>query len=139
MLACAALAQGVAAQHYPSKIIKLVNPYAAGGPFDSVARNRQPAGRVARTTDHHREPAWRRRDDRCSLRVQGSPRLSRPIVNTVYEALAKVMGSPQIKKALQDQQGAEVTMLAPDEFATHLQKERGELVGIIRAIQLKVD
>ena len=37
-LACATLAQTAAAQAYPSKIIKLVNPYAAGGPFDLISR-----------------------------------------------------------------------------------------------------
>jgi len=71
--------------------------------------------------------------------VFGPARLPRNIVNTLHQALAKVMSSPQIKARLQEQQGAEVTMLGPDEFAAHLQKEQGELVRIIRSINLKAD
>ena len=31
-------AQGAWGQAYPARVIRLVNPYAAGGPFDLVAR-----------------------------------------------------------------------------------------------------
>ena len=65
--------------------------------------------------------------------------LPRPIVNAVYLGLAKVMTSPQIRTRLQEQQGAEVTLLAPDEFLAHLQKEHGELVSIIKSIGLKAE
>jgi len=71
--------------------------------------------------------------------VFGPAHLPQPIVNTVYQGLAKVMASPEVKKRLQDQQGAEVTVLAPQAFASHLQHERGELVPLIKSIGLKAE
>ena len=71
--------------------------------------------------------------------VFGPAHLPRNIVDTLHQALAKVMNSPQIRAKLRDQQGAEVTMLGPDEFAAHLHKEQSELVRIIKAINLKVE
>ena len=71
--------------------------------------------------------------------VFGPAHLPQPIVNTVYQGLAKVMASPEVKKRLQDQQGAEVTVLAPQAFAAHLQHERSELVPLIKQIGLKAD
>ena len=49
------------------------------------------------------------------------------------------MNSPQIKARLRELQGAEVTMLAPDEFMLHLQKEQGKLVRLIKSINLKAE
>lgn len=71
--------------------------------------------------------------------IFGPARLPAPIVTTLYQGLRKVMSSPEIKTRLQDQQGAEVTVLAPAEFQAHLQKEQLDLVRIIKAIGLKAE
>jgi tripartite-type tricarboxylate transporter receptor subunit TctC len=71
--------------------------------------------------------------------VFGPAGLPRPVTNTVYQALAKVMSSPQMKARLQAQQGAEVTVMSPDELLKHLQREHKELVGIIKSIGLKAE
>lgn len=71
--------------------------------------------------------------------IFGPARLPLPIVSTLYQAIAKVMSSPEIKTRLQQQQGAEVTVLAPKEFTAHLQAEQVELVRIIKAVGLKAE
>ena len=71
--------------------------------------------------------------------IFGPARLPQPIVNTLYPAIAKVMATADIKRRLQDQQGADVTLLAPDAFTVHLQHERDELVPLIKAAGLKAE
>ena len=71
--------------------------------------------------------------------IFGPARLPQPIVNTLYPAIAKVMASADIKRRLQDQQGADVTLLAPDAFTVLLQHERDELVPLIKAAGLKAE
>jgi hypothetical protein len=44
-----------------------------------------------------------------------------------------------MKARLQQQQGAEVTLLGPNEFLQHLQKEHTALVRINKSIGLKAD
>ena len=78
---------------------------------------------------HHATGTW--------YGIFGPANLPRPVVATLYQAISKVMGSPDIKTRLQQQQGAEVTLLAPKEFLQHLQKEHTDLVRIIKSIGLK--
>ena len=44
LVAMSALAGGALAQSFPARPITLINPYAAGGPADLLARARSPRG-----------------------------------------------------------------------------------------------
>ena len=57
----------------------------------------------------------------------GPAKLPRGIVTTLHAHLVKAMATPGIKGRLQ-QQGADITLMAPDALAQHLERERGELV-----------
>ena len=69
----------------------------------------------------------------------GPANLPRPIVNTLYQAVSKVMSSPELKARLLQTQGAEETLLGPDELLARMQEERVQLVQIIKSIGLKID
>ena len=45
--------------------------------------------------------------------------------------------TPDLRARLREQQGLEVTLKNPAELAAHLQKERDELVPLIRSLGLK--
>ena len=69
----------------------------------------------------------------------GPVNLPRPIVNKLYQAMLKVTASPALKARLIEQQGAEVTMLGPDEFAAFMREEKTRLEQIVKAAGLKLD
>jgi tripartite-type tricarboxylate transporter receptor subunit TctC len=65
----------------------------------------------------------------------GPAKMPRAIVNTLHSNLVKAMTTPGIKGRLQ-QQSAEITLMAPDVLAKHLERERDELVPLIKSIGL---
>ena len=62
----------------------------------------------------------------------------RGVVNTLHEAMVKVMSDAGVR-ALAQQQGAETTLLGPDELMTHLREEHAALGAIIRKLGLRME
>ena len=71
--------------------------------------------------------------------IFGPAKLPAPIVMILYQGIRKVMNSPDLKARMQDQQGAEVTVLAAADFLARMQKEQRDLAPIIKGLGLKVE
>ncbi len=69
----------------------------------------------------------------------GPARLPPGVVNTLHEAMAKVMSDAGVRARLAQQQGAETTLLGPDELMTHLRREHAELGAIVRKLGLRME
>jgi tripartite-type tricarboxylate transporter receptor subunit TctC len=63
----------------------------------------------------------------------GTPRA---VIDKLYAAMARVMGSAKVKEALAPL-GAEVTQAGPEEFAAYVKEDERQLVPIIKSLDLK--
>ena len=119
--------------------ISVVLPHIKAGKVRAVAMGTRKRSELLPDLPTIEEAGYRGYDAGTWYGVFAPARLPPAIVTQLHQALAKVMQAPDLKKRLQEQQGAEVQVLAPDEFAAHLQKERNELVPLIKSIGLKAD
>ncbi len=119
--------------------ISIVLPHIKSGKMRAIAMGTRRRAELLPDLPTIEEAGFKGYDAGTWYGVFGPAHLPQPIVNTVYQGLAKVMKSPEVKKRLQDQQGAEVIVLDPQQFAAHLQHERDELVPLIRQIGLKAE
>jgi len=117
--------------------ISAVLPHIKSGKMRAVAMGTKKRSGLLPDLPTIDESGFRGYDAGTWYGIFGPANLPRPVVATLYQAISKVMGSPDIKTRLQQQQGAEVTLLAPKEFLQHLQKEHTDLVRIIKSIGLK--
>ncbi len=69
----------------------------------------------------------------------GPAGLPRGIVNTLLEAMVKVMSDAGLRARLAQQQGAETTLLGPDELLAHLRAEHAALGPIIQKLGLRME
>ena len=119
--------------------ISVVLPHIKSGKMRAIAMGTRKRAELLPDLPTIEEGGFKGYDAGTWYGIFGPARLPQPIVNTLYQGIAKVMNSAEIKRRLQDQQGAEVTVLAPEAFAAHLQHERDELVPLIKSIGLKAE
>ena len=68
--------QAVAAETYPSRLVRLIVPFAAGGGADIVARHREGPVGSAGSADRNRQSRGSRRGDRRRARGPGPLRMA---------------------------------------------------------------
>ncbi len=69
----------------------------------------------------------------------GPASLPRGVVNMLHEAMVKVMSDAGLRVRLAQQQGAETTLLDPDELLAHLRAEHAALGPIIQKLGLRME
>lgn len=117
--------------------ISVVLPHIKSGKMRAIAMGTKKRAELLPDLATIEEAGFKGYDAGTWYGIFGPARLPQPIVNTLYQGIAKVMNTAEIKRRLQDQQGAEVTVLAPEALTAHLQRERDELVPLIKSIGLK--
>ncbi len=69
----------------------------------------------------------------------GPAGLPRGVVTMLHEAMVKVMSDAGLRARLAQQQGAETTLLRPDELLAHLRAEHAALGPIIQTLGLRME
>jgi tripartite-type tricarboxylate transporter receptor subunit TctC len=119
--------------------ISAVLPHIRSGKMNAVAMGTKKRAELLPDLATIEEGGFRGYDAGTWYGVFGPAHMPNSVVSRLYQAISKVVATPDFKSRLQQQQGADVTLMTPQELGVLLQKERSELVPLIRQLGLKIE
>ena len=119
--------------------ISAVMPHIKSGKMVAVAMGTKKRAALLPELPTIEEGGFRGYDAGTWYGVFGPAHMPNGVVGTLFQAISKVAASPDFQSRLQQQQGADVTLMGPQDLRVLLQKERSELVPLIRQLGLKIE
>jgi len=119
--------------------ISAVLPHVRAGKMVAVAMGTKKRAALLPDLPTIEEGGFRGYDAGTWYGVFGPAHMPNGVVSTLYQAISKVAAMPEFQTRLQQQQGADVTLMGPLDLRVLVQKERSELVPLIRQLGLKID
>ena len=119
--------------------ISAVMPHIRSGKIVAVAMGTKKRATLLADLPTIEEGGFRGYDAGTWYGVFGPAHMPNGVVSTLFQAISKVAAMPDFQSRLQQQQGADVTLLGPQDLRVLLLKERTELVPLIRQLGLKIE